>query len=72
MEGSQGKGSEGSVKVKSGCPAGFPIFNICLSLRNFLGFYHPLLKAAVTMVTATPSRWQDGSEYNLKQECTFQ
>lgn len=48
------------------------IFNICPSLRNFLGFHCPLLKAPVTMVTSPPCKIHDGSEYNLKWEHTFQ
>lgn len=50
----------------------FAIFNICPSLRNFLGFHCPLLKAPVTMVTSPPCKIHDGSEYNLKWEQAFQ
>lgn len=69
--------SKAFLNVWSLCPAGFffffgAIFNICPSLRNFLGFHCPLLKAPVTMVTSPPCKIHDGSEYNLKWEHTFQ
>lgn len=45
--------SKAIKKVWSRCPAEFsPLFSIFASLWKFLGFYHPLLKGPVTMVTA--------------------
>lgn len=51
---SQGVCFKGFLNVWSLCPEGFFLFSICPSQWNFLGLYCPLLKAPVTMVTATP------------------
>lgn len=71
-EGSQRVCFKGFLNVWSLCSVGTLLFTICPSLWNFLGFYCPLLKAPVTMVTPTPCKIHDGSEYNLKWEHTFQ